>query len=187
MTKTTPRKPKAAKPEITARLVNSIIQRVANGETLTAICRDEGMPDYRRVWDAIHRSSSLRAEWDRARETRANRWAEEMTEIAEDGTNDYIEREGKRGTFIALNEEHVRRSQLRIDTRKWLLARALPARFGDRVEQVHSGAVQHEHTISAKMLDSLAILRARLPAMSTAVPGVIDVTPHMESVRVGKG
>lgn len=104
-----------------------------------------------------------------------------MTEIAEDGTNDYVEKQGRNGTFVALAEEHVRRSQLRIDTRKWLLQKLLPARFGDRVEHTGAGggAIQHEHGMSAKMLESLSALRLRLPAMQhgEGAPAPIDVTP----------
>lgn len=182
------RRPSAA--TVSTALVNAVIHRIAAGETLTAICREDGMPDYRRLWERIHQSSSLRAAWERAREVRANRWAEEMTEIAEDGTNDYMEKKGRNGTFIALNEEHVRRSQLRIDTRKWLLAKSLPARYGERVEHTGAGGgpVQVEHSISARMIENLAALRARLPALPMPVSaGVIDVEPVRTRTAQHKG
>ena len=173
-------KRKTGKPEVSTRLVNVIIARVAAGETLTAICRDEGMPTYSRVIGRINQSSSLRSAYAHAREVRNDRMADELLDIAEDGTNDYVEKQGRNGTFVALNEEHVRRSQLRIDTRKWLLAKLLPARFGDRVEHTGAGggAIQVEHGMSEKMLASLATLRTRLPAMQgDSAPASIDVTP----------
>ena len=178
--KTTLSKRKTAKPEVSARLVNVIIARVAAGETLTAICRDEGMPTYSRVMGRINQSSSLRSAYAHAREVRNDRMADELLDIAEDGTNDYVEKQGRNGTFVALNEEHVRRSQLRIDTRKWLLAKLLPARFGERVEHTGAGggAIQVEHGMSAKMLESLTLLRSRLPAIQgEGAPAPIDVTP----------
>ena len=176
-------KTKQARPEITARLVNIIIRRVAAGETLTAICREEGMPSYARVTGRINQSSSLVSAYARARELRHERMADELLDIAEDGTNDFVEKQGRNGAFVALAEEHVRRSQLRIDTRKWLLSKLLPARFGDRVEHTGAGggAIQVEHGMSAKMLESLTALRARLPVAPgvglDAVPAPIDVTP----------
>lgn len=109
--------------------------------------------------------------------------ADEIIDLADDGTNDYVERQGRNGVFVALAEEHVRRSQLRIDARKWLLSKLLPARFGDRVEHtgVGGGAIQVEHGMSAKMLESLTALRARLPFAPgvglDAAPAPIDVTP----------
>lgn len=176
--KTTLSKRKGAKPEVSARLVNAIIARVSAGETLTAICRDAGMPSYARVIGRINQSSDCRAAYAHAREVRNERMADELLDIAEDGTNDYVEKQGRNGTVVALNEEHVRRSQLRIDTRKWLLSKLLPARFGERVEHTGAGggAIQVEHGMSAKMLESLSLLRARLPAMVVA-PAPIDVTP----------
>lgn len=180
--KTTLSKRKVDKTELSTRLVNTIIARVSAGETLTAICREQGMPTYGRVMGRINQSSSLVASYARAREVRNERMADELLDIAEDGVNDYVEKQGRNGTFVALNEEHVRRSQLRIDTRKWLLAKLMPGRFGDKVEHTGAGggAIQVEHGMSAKMLESLTLLRARLPAVrGDSVPAApIDVTPN---------
>jgi hypothetical protein len=66
---------------------------------------------------------------------RAHSWAEEIIDISDDGRNDWEERESKNGnTFIALNQEHVQRSRLRVDSRKFLLAKMLPRLYGDKVE-----------------------------------------------------
>jgi hypothetical protein len=37
------------------------------------------------------------------------------------------------------NMEHSLRSRMRIDTRKWILAKMLPKVYGERVEQHHTG------------------------------------------------
>ena len=168
---------------ISAALVERVCERVANGETLTAVLRDPGMPSWSSFHRRINSSYDLRAAVARAREAGYARMADDLLEIAEDGRNDYVERQGRNGKpFIALNDEHVRRSQLRIDTRKWLLSKVLPARFGERVEHTGAGGgpIQHEHAISKAMLDNLATLRARLPALPAAAgagPQVIDATP----------
>ena len=48
----------------------------------------------------------------------------EMTEIADDSTNDWVEREDKNGKIKkSLNKEHIARSQLRINVRRWFLER----------------------------------------------------------------
>lgn len=53
---------------------------------------------------------------------------DELLEIADDGTNDFVETE--KGP--AFNREHVQRSNLRVDTRKWLLSKMLPKIYGNR-------------------------------------------------------
>lgn len=62
--------------------------------------------------------------------------AAETLRIADDGSNDYMERLSKDGesTGAAFNAEHVQRSKLRVETRLKLLAKWDPKRYGDRME-----------------------------------------------------
>lgn len=39
------------------------------------------------------------------------------------------------------NRENVERSKLRVDTRKWLMSRRLPKRYGDKVDVAHAGDI----------------------------------------------
>jgi hypothetical protein len=60
--------------------------------------------------------------------------ADDMLEIADDSTKDYVERENKDGSkYTAVDHDHIARARLRVDTRKWLLSKALPKVFGDKV------------------------------------------------------
>jgi hypothetical protein len=73
------------------------------------------------------------AQYARAREALAEHWADEILEIADDATNDWMGRQRRDGvTEIVLNRDHVERSKQRIDARKWLLSKALPKVYGDR-------------------------------------------------------
>lgn len=75
-------------------------------------------------------------QYARALIIRAHAWAEEILDISDDGQNDWEEREGKNGnTYIALNNEAVQRSKLRVDSRKFLLAKMLPKLYGDKAEE----------------------------------------------------
>jgi len=66
--------------------------------------------------------------------------ADELLEVADDGKNDWMERrdDEDKASYV-LNGEHVQRSRLRVDTRKWMLSKALPKVFGDKVTQEHVG------------------------------------------------
>ena len=121
--------------EYTQEMADKICARIADGESLRAICRDDGMPQIRSVmrWLAAHPEFSQ--QYARAREEQADKIFDELLEIADDGRNDWIEKE--QGSVV--DHEHVSRSKLRIDTRKWMLARMAPKKYGDATNIKLSG------------------------------------------------
>jgi hypothetical protein len=137
-----PPRGKRGRPSIyNASLGATICERLAAGEPLRAICRDTGMPAEAtvRLWghDAKHVFS---AQYARARELGFWAMADEMLEIADDARNDWMEKTTKSGkTITVLNEEAISRSRLRIDARKWLISKALPKDFGERLAAEISG------------------------------------------------
>lgn len=54
---------------------------------------------------------------------------EETLEIADDGTNDVLVTED--GKEI-VQYDHIQRSKLRVDTRKWFLAKLMPRVYGEK-------------------------------------------------------
>ena len=112
----------------TKELAEQITSRMCQGESLRSVCRDDAMPVISTVmlWVAQDREG-FSEHYEKACEARAHYWADEMLDIADDGTNDYMEREGKE--FV--NSEAIARSRLRVDTRKWLLSKMLP-KYSDK-------------------------------------------------------
>lgn len=104
---------------------------------------------------------AFRDQYARAREAQADYWAEEIVDIADDGTNDYVEKERSDGsTYEAVDQEHINRSRLRVDTRKWLMARMAPKKYGDKIQQELSGSLE----IRASKEQRDAAVRAALAA-----------------------
>ncbi len=129
-------RPSIYTPELAAR----ICERISKGEAITALCDEDEMPSYQTLNDwAAGRTREAAAAgfpeaYARARDNRIARMADELQSIADDGTNDYVEKETRSGrVVIALDREHVARSDLRIKTRQWLLARMAPRDWGDRL------------------------------------------------------
>jgi hypothetical protein len=116
-------------------LAATICSRLADGESLRAICRDEGMPREStvRAW-ALQETHPFYAQYARAREVAYHSMADELFEIADNGSNDWMERNDKDNPGYEANGEHMARSRLRVDTRKWALARMLPKIYGDKTE-----------------------------------------------------
>lgn len=126
--------------DYTEELAEIICLRLAEGESLRSVCRDEGMPSKQAVLRWLARNDSFRAQYVRAKEEGAEAIAEELFDIADDGSNDWMEKLDKDGEAIGyqLNGEHVQRSKLRIDTRKWYLSKIMPKKYGDRIQHDQS-------------------------------------------------
>ncbi len=80
-------------------------------------------------------------QYARARDIGLDVMADEILEISDDGSNDWMERLDKDGeaTGLQLNREHVQRSRLRVDTRKWILGKLAPKRYGDKLQHTGDG------------------------------------------------
>lgn len=125
-----------AKPAYTDDIADAICDRLVSGESLRSICRDPKMPNPAMVfrWLADERYASFRDQYERAREVQADTLADELLDIADDGTNDWMERQSKEGESggYEINGEHIARSRLRVDTRKWIASKLKPKKYGDR-------------------------------------------------------
>ncbi len=125
----------------TEALAREICQCMADGVSLREVCRAERMPAESTVrgW-AIDNVEGFSAQYARGVELRAMRWAEEALEIADDGTNDWVKRHTEDdGTKVVCDHEHIQRSRLRVDTRKWLLSKVLPKVYGDKLQHTGDG------------------------------------------------
>ena len=135
-------------------LADKICERMANGESLRAICKDESMPARSTVtlWAADNREG-FSVRYEVAFAARAHYWADELLDIADDSANDYMERLSKEGESEAVyNPEAVARSRLRVDSRKWLLSKLLPT-FADRPPEPDKG--DHLAAALEKLADKL--------------------------------
>lgn len=120
---------------------DAICEQLADGLSLREVCRQEGMPDKSTVMRWLHTNEAFRDQYARAKEIGIEAIAEDILDIADDATNDWMERHDKDGekTGWQFNGEAARRSQIRIDSRKWLLSKLAPKKYGDKVTQEHLG------------------------------------------------
>lgn len=129
----------------TQELADEICERLIEGESLRHICLDEHMPSPALVcrWLIDEDKRAFREQYALAREAQADTLADEMLDIADDGTNDWMARQAKDGgdAGIEYNGDHVQRSRLRIDTRKWIASKLKPKKYGDKLDLEHSGEV----------------------------------------------
>lgn len=124
--------------------VNEILAWIEQGKPLREFCRIEGNPAFRTVYDWLEKDSDFSARFARARESGEDVIAQECLEIADDGSNDWMET--KFGPQV--NSEHIQRSKLRIETRLKLLAKWNPKKYGDKIQTELSGEVSVKRVVS---------------------------------------
>ncbi len=117
-----------------------VLERMAAGETLRGICRDDGMPAAStvRYWVVTDQPVGFAERYARAREAQAEAWSDEIVEISDDTAKDTHVTVYEGGVErTSPNTEWLGRSKLRVDSRKWLMAKLHPGRYGDhlKVEQ----------------------------------------------------
>lgn len=117
----------------TQELADEICGRIMLGEPVRQICLLEHMPCEASVYMWLARYRDFMEQYTRARRVQAERMADELLEIADDGRNDWIERENSRTgeVYVVLNPEAAMRSKLRIDARRWLMGKYKPKKYGD--------------------------------------------------------
>lgn len=111
-----------------------ICARMADGESVRSICSDDDMPSKVTVFRWLGKHEEFRNQYAKACEARSELIADEILDIADDGTNDYVEKRNENGEVVGYttNGEAIQRSRLRVDTRKWLLGKLQPKKYGDR-------------------------------------------------------
>jgi hypothetical protein len=91
------------------------------------------MPTCWSVFRWIDASPGFAQQYSRARELQADYYADEIADIADDGTNDFMEVQRSKGTVILGDHEHIHRSRLRVESRKWIASKLKPKRYGERL------------------------------------------------------
>jgi len=133
-------KPTGRPTEYSPAVADYICARLADGETLTAICRTRGLPSRQAVHRWRMRNDAFNDAYMRAREIGMESMSDDMLTIADDDTADTLP-DG------SPNHANIGRARLQVDTRKFLLAKLAPKVYGDRVEVDVSGTVQHAVTL----------------------------------------
>ncbi|WP_315928880.1 terminase small subunit protein [Mesorhizobium sp. SP-1A] len=119
--------------DFTEEIADTICERLAEGESLRSICRDEGMPSTSSVCRWLAAREGFREQYARARELQADALFDEAQDIANtlvEGVKTKVTSDGKtevtRGDMI----EHRR---LQVDVRKWMVGKLAPKKYGDKL------------------------------------------------------
>lgn len=112
-------------PEVIEQRFKEIIDLIAiKGKSITKACK------------RLKTSKETFYEWIENNEERANRYARACSYRAE-----YLFEECLQISNRKMKGEEYQRARIRIDTRKWMVGKLEPKKYGDKVHQEHSGDI----------------------------------------------
>lgn len=126
----------------TEELADKICEQIATTSNgLVVICEDRSMPSVRSVYNWLKNPEhkEFLHKYTRAREDQADLLADEIIQIADDGTNDYMTIVKGDVEYNIENKEVTSRSKLRVDARKWKASKLAPKKYGDKLDVTTGG------------------------------------------------
>lgn len=123
-------------------IFKQILLSIEEGDSLRSTLKREGMPTSTTFYQWIDNDKEKALHYARACELRADTIFEEIIEIADESGMDFNSTDIGDGIQIErFNSEHVQRSRLRVDARKWMLGKMNPKKYGDKIQTEHSGEI----------------------------------------------
>lgn len=129
-------------------LIPVILERFADGKSLRAVLREEGMPSVGHFLRWVAEDPDLAEQYARARTMCLDAMAEDIIDLAD--TARIGQKSVSKATGLEITEgDMVERSRLQVDARKWLMSKLAPKKYGDKQQIEHSGSVSIAETLRA--------------------------------------
>jgi len=141
----------------TPEIATAVCLALMEGLSLRAACEGPDMPNPSTVYRWLLERDDFREQYARAREVQAEGYVDEMLEIADDGRNDWMERQ--QGGY-EINREVLARSGLRLEARKWIAVKLIPKKYGDRtaIDVTHGVEAMDDAELAAEVAAQLRAL-----------------------------
>lgn len=119
----------------TKKMGEEICCRLSDGESLRSICNDSHIVHRANVFRWLLSDADIyanfRDQYAIAREIQAETLMDDIFDIADNGSNDWMESNHPDNDGYSVNGECLGRSRLRVDTRKWFASKVI-TRFRDK-------------------------------------------------------
>jgi len=110
-----------ARPEkYTVEIFDKINSEISEGRSLRSILKQDGMPSSETFYRWLREVEGLSTQYARAKEDRADSYADEIVDIAD-------------------TELDPQKARVMIDARKWIASKLHPRNYGEKMALEHSG------------------------------------------------
>jgi uncharacterized protein YodC (DUF2158 family) len=123
----------------TQEVADTICNRLLEGESLTHICTDSTLPNKPCILKWLRDFPEFATQYAHAREMQMELMATEIIDISEEEPMMTITF-GENGSKECIDNAGIQRNRLRVDTRKWLMSKLAPKKYGEKVQQEVTGA-----------------------------------------------
>jgi len=117
-----------------------ILLSIEEGNSLRATLKREGMPTSTTFYEWIDNDKEKAIHYARAIEARAELKFESIEQ-------DYSEEPQRDAETGRIDSAWVQLQRLKIDAKKWELSKLNPKKYGDKIQQEHSGEVKTTTTV----------------------------------------
>jgi hypothetical protein len=147
--------------DFSPELFDNVCAEIAKGLSLRTICSSPEMPERSTIYLWLRTKPELVNQYARAKEDSADALIEDMQDIADDATNDFMTVKKGDAEYEIENKEWSNRSKLRVETRKWIASKLKPKKYGEKFDV----------TSDYKKIESLSVdeLAQRIAAISAKV------------------
>lgn len=133
--------------EYTQETADAICEQLAIGVSLRTVCLQENMPAPATVFKWMRMHDEFLKQYARAKEESADALFEETIDIADNSTNDYMDKRFGETVARVVDQENIQRSRLRVDTRKWMMSKMKPKKYGEKLDMTSDGKAIKGNTI----------------------------------------
>lgn len=126
-------------------LSDLICERLAQGESMRSIARDDSMPAMSTLFKWLRIHTEFAQQYAIAKEESADALVDDMLDIADNQVEQPLIVDGLPmqvdGKLVMVKDAvSVNHARLRVDARKWAASKLKPKKYGDKVTQEHTGA-----------------------------------------------
>lgn len=146
-------------------LADKICERLAAGESMRSIARDDDMPAAATLFKWLREHEEFSEQYANAKEESADALVEDMLDIADNQVEQpildpdtklpIVDKDGN--PIMHRDAVSVNHARLRVDTRKWAASKLKPKKYGDKVTQEltgkDGGPIQTEASVITSDMD----------------------------------
>jgi hypothetical protein len=130
---------KTGRPSVySLELADKICERLACGESMRSVCRDDAMPAMSTLFKWLREIPQFSQQYEKAKEESAEALMEDILDIADNDVKAPVIVDGEPviigGKVVErVDSAAVSHAKLRVDARKWAASKLKPKKYGDKL------------------------------------------------------
>lgn len=120
-------------------LADIICEQLAMGISMRTVCKSDGMPAMASVFKWLRENKEFSQQYAKAKEESSDAMAEDLLHIADTPVMGEIKTIKPDGSVEIKQDEMLGHRRLQVDTRKWLMSKMKPKKYGDKIDHTTNG------------------------------------------------